>query len=300
MAVPSAFPAQRRQGADVRYNAGMTANNDYPRVTITSDGAARGNPGPGGWAALLQRADGAEKLLTGEVAEATTNNAMELLAVAAALEALKRPCSVTLRADSTYVIEGLRRLLAGGALPNKNRELWARLVAAAKRHQIEFEWVKGHSGDPRNERVDAAANAAAGRAYAASEARAPAERPSDEWLLALCSPAGQRPVRWVLLTPRGRRAGELVVRGVTEPTAMYQALVQALEAALALADGQPVALAVVSNYELIVKQGRGEWRVRQPEQQPLAARVAELRGALGQVRFEFAPTAAVIEQIEQP
>jgi ribonuclease HI len=269
-------------------------NANQPHVTITTDGAARGNPGPGGWAALLQRAGG-EKLLTGEVPQNTTNNAMELLAAASALEALKRACRVTLRADSTYVIEGLKRLLAGGAAPQKNRALWERLGAAARRHAIEFEWVKGHSGDPRNERVDAAANAAAARAYAAAEAERTTARPAGEWTLALCSPAGRRPAQWALLTPFGRRDGAMAVAaGVTEPTAVYQALVQGLEAAVQLAAGRKVTLAVVCNYELIVKQGRGEWKVKQPAQQVLAARVAELRQILGEVRFDFASTEAVL------
>ena len=87
--------------------------NDQPEVTITTDGAARGNPRPGGWAALLQFG-ARERLLAGEGPEHTTNNAMEIYAVAAALETLKRPCRVRLRADSQYVIEGLKRLLAGG------------------------------------------------------------------------------------------------------------------------------------------------------------------------------------------
>lgn len=283
----------------LRYNSGMTTpTHDYPQVTLTSDGAARGNPGPGGWAVLLQRQHGAEKLLAGEVIDDTTNNAMELLAAVSGLEALKRACRVTLRADSLYVIEGLKRILAGGAAPQKNRALWERLGAAARRHQIEFEWVKGHSGDPRNERVDAAANAAAAAAYAASEARRAAERPADEWVLALCSPAGRRPVQWALHTPHDRRSGTLAVRGVTEPTAVYQALVQALEAAATLAGGQPVALVVLSNYELIVKQGRGEWKVKQPAQQPLAAQAAQLRAALGAVRFDFAPTDDVLALID--
>src|SRR5687768_9549149 len=104
---------------------------DFPSVTITTDGAARGNPGPGGWAALLQR-DGKEKLLSGEQPADTTNNAMELQAAIGALEALKRPCRVMLRADSTYVIEGLKRMLDGGAPPQKNRALWERLAAAAQ------------------------------------------------------------------------------------------------------------------------------------------------------------------------
>src|SRR5690349_21631240 len=156
------------------------APDDRPLVTITTDGAARGNPGPGGWAALLQRGE-RERLLAGEGPERTTNNAMEIYAVAAALETLKRPCRVTLRADSQYVIEGLQRLLRGGALPEKNRDLWERLLAAARPHAISFEWVRGHSGDPRNERVDRAANSAAARAYLAAEAPRDPTGCAQEW-----------------------------------------------------------------------------------------------------------------------
>jgi ribonuclease HI len=278
----------------------MTEMTSLPQVTITSDGAARGNPGPGGWAALLQR-DGREKLISGEHPANTTNNAMGLLAAISALEALNRPCRVTLRADSTYVIEGLKRMLAGSGLPQKNRALWERLAAAARPHDMLFEWVKGHAGDPRNERVDEAANEAAKRAYTAAESQRAVACPADEWVLALCSPAVRRPAQWALLSPLGRRSGALAVgKGVTDPTAVYQALVQGLEAAAQLAGGHEVALVVVSNYELIVKQGRGEWKVKQPAQQPLAARVAALRGEIGAVRFDFAPTEDVLGLIEAP
>src|SRR5947208_16827772 len=117
----------------------MIEKKNLPHVTITSDGAARGNPGPGGWAALLQR-DGKERLLSGEHPADTTNNAMELLAAISALEALNRPCRVTLLADSMYVIEGLKRMLAGGGSPQKNRALWARFAPARRLSSITVEW----------------------------------------------------------------------------------------------------------------------------------------------------------------
>jgi ribonuclease HI len=271
--------------------------NDLPEVTITTDGAARGNPGPGGWAALLQFG-ARERLLTGEGPEHTTNNAMEIYAVAAALETLKRPCRVRLRADSQYVIEGLKRLLAGGGLPVKNRELWARLLAAARPHEIAFEWVRGHNGDPRNERVDQAANAAASRAYLAAEDTRSPEGCAETWTLAVCSAATDRPVRWGLLTPAQRRGGAVPIAGITQPTAVYEALVQGLAAAQ-LAGAGAAALDIVSNYELIIKQGRGEWRVRNPEQRALAERAAGLRQGFCAVRFSFAPTAEVLALVEQ-
>jgi ribonuclease HI len=140
------------------------------RVEISTDGACLGNPGPGGWAALL-RLDARERELSGGE-QHTTNNRMELMAAIAALEALTRPCAVLLRTDSQYVRQGILEWLpnwvrrgwrTSGGDPVKNQDLWQRLVAAAQRHRIEWRWVKGHSGDPDNERVDALARAAAER-----------------------------------------------------------------------------------------------------------------------------------------
>ena len=271
---------------------------ESPAVTITTDGAARGNPGPGGWAALLQFGE-RERLLSGEGPEYTTNNAMELHAAAAALETLKRPCQVTLRADSQYLIDGLTRLLGGGRLPEKNRDLWQRLLAAARPHTITFEWVRGHSGDVRNERVDRAANSAASRAYLAAEEPRTTGDCARSWTLAICSGAADRPVRWALLASEARRAGTAAVGPVTQPTAVYQALVAGLEAACAQPGAAEAALEILTNYELIVKQGRGEWRVRQPDQRALAERAAELRGRLCAAQFRFAPTSEVLAIVEQ-
>ena len=130
-------------------------------VLVHTDGACLGNPGPGGWAALLQFRDKERELSGGEAA--TTNNRMELMGAIMALEALSRPCRVVLRTDSQYVRNGIMTWLpnwikrgwkTAGGDPVKNRDLWERLVAAARVHQIEWQWVKGHSGDPGNERVD--------------------------------------------------------------------------------------------------------------------------------------------------
>ncbi|MDX1548986.1 MAG: ribonuclease HI [Lysobacter spongiicola] len=130
-------------------------------IEIHTDGACLGNPGPGGWAALLRYRDRERELVGGE--PDTTNNRMELMAAIAALEALREPCAVVLHTDSQYVRQGitlwmpnwLRRgwKTAGGGLV-KNRDLWERLHAAAQRHVIDWRWVKGHSGNPDNERVD--------------------------------------------------------------------------------------------------------------------------------------------------
>ncbi len=137
-------------------------------VEIFTDGACLGNPGPGGWAALLRRGD-SERLISGGDRE-TTNNRMELMAAIAGLEALKRPCRVHLTTDSRYVMQGIEdwvpRWQANGwrtsdRKPVKNQDLWQRLVAACAQHRIRWAWVRGHSGHAENERVDEAARAQA-------------------------------------------------------------------------------------------------------------------------------------------
>ena len=140
------------------------------RVEIFTDGACLGNPGPGGWAALL-RCGGQESELAGG-ARQTTNNRMELMAAIAGLEALTRPCSVRLTTDSRYVMDGIRSWLpvwkrngwrTAAKKPVKNIDLWQRLDTAAARHEIEWLWVRGHAGHAENERVDALARQQAGR-----------------------------------------------------------------------------------------------------------------------------------------
>ena len=130
-------------------------------VDIHTDGACLGNPGPGGWAALL-RWRGIERELAGGEAD-TTNNRMELMAAIAALEALKEACDATLHTDSQYVRQGITEWMpnwirrgwkTAGGDPVKNRDLWERLHAASQRHEIDWRWVKGHAGNPDNERVD--------------------------------------------------------------------------------------------------------------------------------------------------
>ena len=137
------------------------------KVTIYTDGACSGNPGPGGWAALLAFR-GQEKELSGGEAQ-TTNNRMELMAAIAALEALSRPCRVDLHTDSQYVRQGMMSWLknwkargwkTADRKPVKNEDLWRRLDEATARHEIVWHWVKGHADDPRNERVDRLAVAA--------------------------------------------------------------------------------------------------------------------------------------------
>ncbi|MEC9156235.1 MAG: ribonuclease HI, partial [Pseudomonadota bacterium] len=128
-------------------------------VEIFTDGACRGNPGPGGWAALL-RSQGIEKMLSGAEPE-TTNNQMELMAAIQGLEALKRTSSVALTTDSQYVRQGITQWIHGWKRngwktsqkqPVKNKELWQRLDAAVESHDVQWHWVKGHSGHEENER----------------------------------------------------------------------------------------------------------------------------------------------------
>ena len=136
-------------------------------VQIYTDGACRGNPGPGGWGAVL-RWRGNQKTLSGAEAM-TTNNRMELTAAIIALESLKKPCSVVLTTDSEYVKKGISEWLAAwkkrawktaGRKPVKNADLWLRLDKAASGHQIQWRWVRGHSGHEGNELADALANQA--------------------------------------------------------------------------------------------------------------------------------------------
>ena len=141
---------------------------DRKTVQIHTDGACLGNPGPGGWAGLL-RWRGIEREVAGGEPD-TTHNRMELMAAIAALEALREPCEVVLHTDSQYVRQGITEWMANwlrrgwktaGGDPVKNRDLWERLHAAAARHRVDWRWVKGHAGDPDNERVDQLARAQA-------------------------------------------------------------------------------------------------------------------------------------------
>ncbi|MFC3053453.1 ribonuclease HI [Kordiimonas pumila] len=134
-------------------------------VEIYTDGACSGNPGPGGWGALLLYGTDERELTGGEFE--TTNNRMELTAAIEALNALKRHCIVHLHTDSTYVRDGITKWIEGwkkngwrtaAKKPVKNADLWQLLEDAANRHSIEWKWVKGHAGDPGNERADALAN----------------------------------------------------------------------------------------------------------------------------------------------
>jgi ribonuclease HI len=136
-------------------------------IIIYTDGACKGNPGPGGWGVLLKSGAVEKELFGGE--RETTNNRMEMMAVIEALKALKRPCQVTLHLDSKYVLQGITEWLPGwkakgwktaAKQPVKNVDLWQQLDALVNTggHNIKWQWVKGHAGDPGNERADALAN----------------------------------------------------------------------------------------------------------------------------------------------
>jgi ribonuclease HI len=144
---------------------------ELPHVEIATDGACKGNPGPGGWGAVIRSGDREKELSGGE--NPTTNNRMELMAAIRALEALKKPCRVTLSTDSKYVMDGLTKWIHGwrkngwktaDRKPVKNADLWQLLIAASAPHRIEWKWVRGHNGHPENERADKLASDAALRA----------------------------------------------------------------------------------------------------------------------------------------
>jgi len=134
-------------------------------VNIYTDGACKGNPGPGGWGALLKYGDISKEMFGGELG--TTNNRMELMAAIMALEALSRPCKIILTTDSEYVRKGVlewmegwkkRNWMTAAKKPVKNQDLWQRLDKAKDQHDIQWKWVKGHSGHPGNEKADDLAN----------------------------------------------------------------------------------------------------------------------------------------------
>ncbi|WOK36478.1 ribonuclease HI [Sphingomonas sp. C3-2] len=141
---------------------------EMSHVEIFTDGACKGNPGPGGWGAVLRMGAHEKEMSGGE--PHTTNNRMEMLGAIRALQALKRPCRVTLYTDSVYVKDGITKWvfnwqkngwMTAAKKPVKNAELWQELLEAIRPHQIEWQWVKGHAGHPENERADQLASAAA-------------------------------------------------------------------------------------------------------------------------------------------
>jgi ribonuclease HI len=152
-------------GSERGSESGIEPGGAATPVEIWSDGACKGNPGPGGWGALLKSGGHERELFGGALA--TTNNRMELTAVIEALAALRRPCVVIVHTDSQYVKQGItewivnwrrRGWLTADRKPVKNADLWKRLEQEAGRHRVDWRWVRGHAGDPGNERADALAN----------------------------------------------------------------------------------------------------------------------------------------------
>ena len=147
------------------------------RVEIFTDGACKGNPGPGGWGAIVRYGEHEKELSGGDID--TTNNRMEMTAAIEALNTLIEPCAVTLSTDSKYVMDGITRWVDGwkrngwktaSKKPVRNADLWHELIAAAGRHEVEWQWVKGHAGHPENERADTLACEAAEEVIRAAEA----------------------------------------------------------------------------------------------------------------------------------
>jgi len=168
--IPQIFPTSPQLGFALgafaksggRYVAGVVGQRSEQTVNVYTDGACSGNPGPGGWGAVLRYGAYEKEIYGGEPAK-TTNNRMELMAPIQALESLTRPASVRLHTDSKYVLDGITKWLprwkrngwqTADKKPVKNADLWQRLDAAMLRHQVQWHWVKGHAGHPDNERAD--------------------------------------------------------------------------------------------------------------------------------------------------
>jgi len=154
-------PAAKAPAAEKAPAAAKAKEKPKPQVEIFTDGACSGNPGPGGWGVVLRYGETEKELSGGE--PASTNNRMELMAAIMGLESLRRPCRVTLSTDSLYVKDGITRWITdwkkrgwktADKKPVKNVDLWQRLEAAVAPHEVQWEWVRGHSGHPENERAD--------------------------------------------------------------------------------------------------------------------------------------------------
>ncbi len=231
-------------------------------VVIYTDGACDPNPGPGGWAAIL-RFGPHEKVISGSNPD-TTNNRMELQAALSALRALKRPCHVTLHTDSEYVRQGITEWLpnwrrqgwrTGDRRPVQNQDLWQALASAAERHHVEWRWVRGHAGDPLNERVDRLARAAIPRGPPSDLSEQ--ERIENVVLLytrASCL-GSSGPGGWAVVKRRGDEISSKS-GSVAEATANEMELLAAIKGLQSLQEPELVHLYTVSQY---LQQGITRW-----------------------------------------
>ncbi|GAB4414846.1 MAG: hypothetical protein Kow00106_10100 [Anaerolineae bacterium] len=237
---------------------------DRPHVTIYTDGGCSPNPGPGGWGALLIATSGTTKELSGAELH-TTNNRMELTAAIEALRALKRPCQVTLRTDSEYLRRGITEWLPAwiahnwqrkGKKPVENEDLWRALHQAAQRHEIHWEWVRGHAGDEYNERVHALATRARERLLASSE-RATAAPADYDVALRVSLPKGSATGGWAArILQKEAMSPELLTGRVTVDSSNQLWLLAARAVLQHLPEGVTVRLYAPDNYLI---QGITRW-----------------------------------------
>jgi len=238
-------------------------------VTIYTDGGCKPNPGPGGWGALLLAANGTTKELSGAAAE-TTNNRMELTAAIEALRALKGPCRVTLVTDSEYLKNGISGWLAdwvqnnwltSGDQPVKNRDLWQALYAETQRHDITWEWVKGHAGDEHNEHVDQLATAARRELTGPDEPadaanNAPATPPEYEIALRVSSTHGSGGWAYRVARLADADMGELHTGSDPDASSSRLELVAALDALQQMPPGAAVRVFCPGDY---LYRGMTQW-----------------------------------------
>jgi ribonuclease HI len=231
-------------------------------VVIYTDGACDPNPGPGGWAAIL-RSGPHEKVISGSHPD-TTNNRMELQAALSALRALKRPCHVTLHTDSEYVRQGITEWLpawrrqgwrTGGRRPVQNQDLWQALATAAEEHRVEWRWVRGHAGDPLNERADRLARAAIpGRSPSVMSEPEQVENSVLLYTRASCL-GSSGPGGWAVVRRRGDEISSQS-GSVAEATANEMELLAAIKGLESLQEQEQVHVYTVSQY---LHQGITRW-----------------------------------------
>jgi len=239
---------------------------EMPRVTIYTDGGCAPNPGPGGWAALLIAANGVTRDLSGAEPQ-TTNNRMELTAALEALRKLKQPCQVTLHTDSEYLKRGITEWLPDwvargwqrkGKRPIENEGLWRALHAETQRHAITWQWVRGHAGDPHNERVDRLATAARERLVAQQGSSAgDVQQPNWEIALRVSLPRGARAGGWAARVRDLSGEEQIVLTGRAPVNSANQLwLVAACAVLKSLPEGTTVRLHAPDSYLI---QGITRW-----------------------------------------